>query len=95
MEDIHHYGKLNEANQHWRKTSRKSIDINVHTYDELTNIGSVDAVIKSCETDSSPCYSMLYAIECVIQQIRWHGIPKEERAIIKKEFDEAVKMHVK
>ena len=71
----------------------KLISIGIHNYEELVNIGSIEAMLKIGETDSSTCYSMLYAIEGAIQQIRWHAIPKEERAILKEEFDEAVKLH--
>jgi len=32
---------------------------------------------------------MLYALEGAIQGVRWHAIPKEERAQLKVEFDQA------
>ena len=50
--------------------------IGVSSISALSELGSVEAVIKIGETDSSTCCSMLYALEGAIQGIRWHAIPK-------------------
>ena len=67
--------------------AEKLKEIEIKTFEELANIGSIEAVIKIGETDPTTCYSMLYALEGAIQNIRWHAIPKEERKILKEEFD--------
>ena len=61
----------------------------IHTYDELAAIGSIEAVLRVKEANLDACYNMLYALEGAIQGVRWHAIPKAERAQLKAEFDEA------
>ncbi len=61
----------------------------VTSYDDLVAIGSVEAVLRSGEKNMSTCYNMLYAIEEAIQQVRWHAIPKQERALLKEQFDKS------
>ena len=53
-------------------------------------MGSIEAVTRIGMTDQSACYNMLYALESAIRGIRWHLIPKEERANLKKMFDERI-----
>ena len=62
--------------------------IGVSTQQELADLGSVEAVIRMQEENLDTCYSMLYALEGAIQGIRWHAIPKEERNLIKQNFDQ-------
>ena len=69
--------------------AEKLKDVGVTSYGELANLGSVEAVLKIGQTDNPACYNMLYAIEGAIQGVRWHRIPKEERAQLKREFDDA------
>ena len=57
---------------------------------QLAGVGSIEAVLKIEEKDLSVCYNMLYALEGAIQGIRWHSIPKEERALLKAAFDNAL-----
>lgn len=64
-------------------------EIGVNSYDELAALGSVEAVLRIKEEDLSTCYNMLYALEGAIRKVRWHAIPKEERKIVKEEFDRA------
>lgn len=61
----------------------------IHTHDDLAAIGSIEAVLRVKEANLDTCYNMLYALEGAIQGVRWHAIPKEERAQLKVEFDEA------
>lgn len=62
---------------------------NIHNYDDLAAIGSIEAVLRVKEANLDTCYNMLYALEDAIQGVRWHAIPKEERAALKAEFDQA------
>jgi len=61
----------------------------IHNYDDLAAIGSIEAVLRVKEANLDACYNMLYALEGAIQGMRWHAIPKEERAQLKVEFDQA------
>jgi DNA transformation protein len=67
--------------------AQKLEKIGVTSQAELAELGSIEAVVKIEEKDSSACYNMLYALEGAIRGIRWHGIPKEERTHLKAEFD--------
>lgn len=61
--------------------------IGIKSLEELKEIGSIDAVLQIGAKDISACYNMLYAIEGALQGIRWHSIPKDERAQLKAGFD--------
>lgn len=67
--------------------ARKLQGIGIQSLEELKEIGSVEAVLQIKVKDTSACYNMLYAIEGAIQGVRWHSIPKDERAQLKAEFD--------
>lgn len=59
-------------------------------YDDLVSLGSVEVMLKIRDgLDLGACYNMLYAIEGAIRGVRWHRIPKEERNLLKREFDHA------
>ncbi len=66
-------------------------EIGIQCLEQLKEIGSIDAVLQIRVKDLSACYNMLYAIEGAIQGVRWHSIPKDERAQLKAEFDLAVR----
>lgn len=68
----------------------KLTHIGVNGRDDLNEIGSIEAVLRIGEKDLSTCYSMLYALEGAIRGVRWHAIPREERAILKQSFDQAI-----
>ena len=63
--------------------------IGITTFDQLVNIGSIEAVLRIGLTDILTCYNMLYALEGAILGVRWHGIPKNEREQLKTAFDQA------
>ncbi len=67
--------------------AEKLNEIGITSHKDLASIGSIEAVLQIGETDLSTCYNMLYALEGAVQGIRWHGIPKEERQTLKKEYD--------
>ena len=67
--------------------AEKLNQVGVTTFADLAEMGSIEAVIRIGQKDKSACYNMLYAIEGAIQGVRWHGIPKDERAQLKAEFD--------
>ncbi len=67
--------------------ARKLNGIGIRSFDDLVEIGSIDAVLRIGERDPHACYNMLYAIEGAIRGVRWHAIPKDERTIIKENYD--------
>lgn len=69
--------------------AQKLEGIGIESLEDLKNSGSIAAVIQIGLKDLSACYNMLYAIEGAIQGIRWHKIPRDERARLKTEFEAA------
>lgn len=69
--------------------ANKLIEIGITDQASLEATGSVEAVVQIAEQDLSTCYNMLFALEGAIRGTRWHGIPKEERDLLKQEFDQA------
>jgi DNA transformation protein len=69
--------------------AQKLAEIGITNHGDLAAVGSVEVVLRIGHTDPSACYNMLYAIEGAIRGVRWHAIPKEERAEVKDRFDEA------
>jgi DNA transformation protein len=67
--------------------AQKLNEIEVYSYDDLIDIGSVEAVLRIVGTDTFGYYNMLYALEGAIRGIRWHDIPKDDRQILKEEYD--------
>ncbi len=67
----------------------KLADIGVSSREDLAAMGSVQAVLRIGHTDPSACYNMLYAIEGAIRGVRWHAMPKEDRARLKDLLDQA------
>jgi DNA transformation protein len=67
----------------------KLAEIGVSSHDDLVAMGSVEAVLRIGHTDPSACYNMLYAIEGAIRGVRWHAIPRDERAQVRDQFDRA------
>jgi DNA transformation protein len=55
-------------------------------YDDLADLGSVEAYLRIWEHKGVIGYNMLYAIEGAIQGVRWHDLPREQRQAIKHEL---------
>jgi DNA transformation protein len=64
--------------------------IGITTFDQLADLGSIEAVLRIGQTDILTCYNMLYALEGAILGVRWHGIPKSKREQLKSAFDKAL-----
>lgn len=64
--------------------------VGITGYDKLVSLGSVEVMLKICDgLDPGACYNMLYALEGAIRGVRWHTIPKDERELLKREFNHA------
>ena len=60
--------------------------IGVYSFDQLVEIGSVEAMLRIGEGHEAGCDNMLYALEGAVRGIRWHDIPKDDRKKIKSHF---------
>ena len=70
--------------------AEKLKQIGIISYDDLVEVGSVDALIRIGQTDPTAFANMLYALEGAILGIRWHNISKEHREELKNEFYQAI-----
>ena len=69
--------------------------IGVESYDDLAEMGSVEALIRIGQTDITAFANMLYALEGAILGVRWHDIPKDYREKVKNEFYRAIDVQPK
>ncbi len=69
------------------KTLEKELEsIGIESVEDLKALGSVEAT-RRIGASGNACYNKLYALEGAIRGIRWHDIPKEERAVVKAKYD--------
>ena len=61
----------------------------IRSPEQLRDIGSVQAAARIASGDKEACYNLLFALEGAIRGVRWHSMPKAERAELKAEFDRA------
>ena len=57
---------------------------------ELKRAGSVGAALRIAAVGERPCASKLFALEGAIRGVRWHSIPKNERAVLWAKFKRAL-----
>jgi len=70
--------------------AEKLNQIGVSTYDDLADMGSIEALIRIGQTDITAFANMLYALEGAILGVRWHSIPTEHREKVKEQFYQAI-----
>ena len=70
--------------------AEKLNQIGVYTFDNLAEMGSVEALMRIGQTDFTAFANMLYALEEAILGVRWHRIPKEHRQKLKEHFYQAI-----
>jgi DNA transformation protein len=58
----------------------------IATYDDLVDLGSVEAYLRIWDREDLIGYNMLYALEGAIQGVRWHDLPTETRTRVKHEL---------
>jgi DNA transformation protein len=71
--------------------AEKLVQAGITNYDDLADLGSVEAYLKIWDHEGVIGYNMLYALEGAIQGVRWHDLPKAQRQRIKKELLAALK----
>ncbi len=70
--------------------AEKLIVAGITCHDDLVSLGSVEITLKIRDgVDPGACYNMLYVIEGAIREVRRHDISKEERNLLKREFNHA------
>ena len=65
-----------------QKLHRAGID----SYEDLADLGSVEAYLKIWDHEAIIGYNMLYALEGSIQSVRWHKLSREHRQMVKEEL---------
>ena len=60
--------------------------VEIHTYDDLADLGSLETFALIREIDPTACCNMLYATEGAIQKIRWHRMSKEDKMRLKETY---------
>ncbi len=63
--------------------------VGVPSREALIAVGSVEAARRIAKTRSGACHNLLFALEGAIRGVRWHSLPKSDRARLKDRFDEA------
>ena len=66
-------------------------EIGVESYADLLEMGSVGVALKLRRQNVDVCMSKLYALEGAVRGVRWHDLPKAERAELKKRYEAALK----
>ena len=61
--------------------------VGITTPAQLKRAGSVGAAVKLAHAGVDVCSSKLSALEGAIRGVRWHSIPAEERAELRKRLD--------
>lgn len=72
-----------------KKLEKMLVNVGINSPDELIKIGSVEAT-KLLKVEGVACYNKLYALEGAILGVRWHGIPKKHKQILKEEYDKTL-----
>ncbi len=54
--------------------------VGIHSYEEIIDLGSIEALIKIKGKSGKGCYNMLYALEGAIQGISWHNLLREDKS---------------
>ncbi len=85
MEDLSQYPNIGQV------LAEKLATAGITSLDELTAIGSIEAMLRMGETNLSASANMLFALEGAIQGVRWHDLPKPERQRLWNDFKDAVR----
>ena len=56
--------------------------------EQLVELGSVEAALRITRGGPHTGYNLLYALEGAVRGVRWHAIPKTDRARVRAEYDE-------
>ena len=63
----------------------------ITSHEVLAELGSVKATLRLARGSRVVRNNLLYALEGAIRGVRWHSIPVEERARLRKELEQSGK----
>ena len=66
--------------------ARELAEAGITTFEQLADLGSVEAVLKLKDENIHTCLNKLYAIEGAIQGVRWHALSRETRNRLKQTY---------
>ena len=58
----------------------------IESYEDLADLGSIEAYLRIWDHEDFIGYNMLYALKGAIERVRWHNLSAEHRASIKAEL---------
>ena len=62
--------------------------VGITSAEQLVALGSVEAALQITRGRPHTGYNLLYALEGAVRGVRWHAIPKIDRARVRAEYDE-------
>jgi DNA transformation protein len=62
--------------------------VGITSAEQLVASGSVEAALRITRGRPHTGYNLLYALEGAVRGVRWHAIPKTDRARVRAEYDE-------
>ena len=63
--------------------ARKLRQAGIESYEDLAELGSIEAYMRTWDHEDVIGYNMLYALEGAIERVRWHNLSAEHRASVK------------
>ncbi len=61
--------------------------VGITSAEQLSRLGSVEAAVRITRGRPHTGYNLLYALEGAVRGVRWHSLPKEDRARVRAEYD--------
>jgi len=62
--------------------------VGITSAEQLVELGSVEAALLITRGRAHTGYNLLYALEGAVRAVRWHSLPKEDRARVRTEYDD-------
>jgi len=69
------------------KLAEELQSVGITRAEQLVELGSVEAAVRITRGRPHTGYNLLYALEGAIRGVRWHSLPKEDRARVRAEYD--------
>lgn len=67
--------------------ARELRDVGIHNNEDMVNKGAVESFFMIVAEKDHSCYNKLFALEGAVQGIRWHALSKEEKEVLKMEYN--------
>ncbi len=76
-------GELSALPNIGKVLEQQLVQADIHSANQLKEIGSTNAWLRIQAFDPSACYSRLCALEGAICSVRWHHLPNETKEELK------------